>query len=561
MAKCYNGPNPVDDQDRLAIWKWAKDQGGIDKGAPIEQVHDAINQKFFNGKAKPEWINDILSGRKTPFKFLANDQWKKQYNRRVITQQANEISKIGDMGQAGKILRGIWTLPRSVAVFGHGIVFPVTHAGDLVFRPQSWGTFIKGALRTYRGGLVPSRLGGGKAYTARIMDTMQRSTFEDLGWRGDQRSLYDLGIRSGVDMGPKSRPSGLISRSYHGPAERAWNLLTVMRFELWKKQMAKFVKPGMSEPEMLDIGQNLATWANHATGSAEGIVSKLGGTLFGPKLTQSKISRLTTDVATTVKTFGNWKDATAGEKAVAWTRLSGSTQFVATNLGFLAVNAGLLSALGSKQKVNYTDPTKGDWFGFKGLGLLGYVPGMHTELRTLGKVMVASVQGTPFGKKLAELSPSLGFMGKAPFEGRLDTAYDIAKDYAKNKLTPSISRPAEAIMGENWRGQPLPWSSQEFGVNRFGKPDKTKPRLSYGEYLASIGPIPLEGPIGFVYDQIKKTGASAQDSLAIVKGILVSGIGGLGGHIREETPPTSKATANGSSGQTPTQIFRQSQGR
>jgi len=68
----------------MAIWKWAK-ANGIDQGLPLEKVHDAINTQFFNGMAPPEWINDILSGRKTPFKALANDAWKAQYNRRIIT--------------------------------------------------------------------------------------------------------------------------------------------------------------------------------------------------------------------------------------------------------------------------------------------------------------------------------------------------------------------------------------------------------------------------------------------------------------------------------------------
>src|SRR6266478_6115315 len=89
---CYSGPNPVKtDEQRMAIWKWAK-LNGIDHGLPFSKVHDAINQHFFAGKAKPEWITDILSGRKTPFRELATDAWKKQYNRRVITQQALEQS-------------------------------------------------------------------------------------------------------------------------------------------------------------------------------------------------------------------------------------------------------------------------------------------------------------------------------------------------------------------------------------------------------------------------------------------------------------------------------------
>jgi len=179
----------------LAIWKWAKTEGGIDAGVPIEQAGKAINDHFFGGQGKPEWINDILSGRKTPFKAVANDMWRKQYNRRVVTQQASDISKLEAMGPAGKAMRVLWTLPRTVAVAGHGVVFPITHAGDLLFRPASWGTFIKGTLNTYHGAFS-------KSFAARSLTTMESDP------------MFNLGLRSGVDIGANSHPSGLISRTY-----------------------------------------------------------------------------------------------------------------------------------------------------------------------------------------------------------------------------------------------------------------------------------------------------------------------------------------------------------
>jgi hypothetical protein len=499
---CYSGPNPVTDEERAVIWKWAKEHGGVDDGANFHATANAINQQFFSGMAKPEWIDDILSGRKTPFRRVANDLWKKQYNRRVVQQQAKEIRHLATLGPAGRILRTLWTVPRSVAVAGHGIVFPVTHAGDLVFRPASWGTFIKGTLRTYRGALVPTRFGGGKGYTGRILNAMERD------------AMFDTALRSGLDAGKGSHPSGLISRTYHGPAQRAWDMLTVMRFELWKKQMGKFVKTGMSEAEVLDIGQNLAKWANHATGSGKGPAASLGGeVLFGPKLTQSKLNRLIGDPIQTANTFANWKTATAGEKAAAWTRLSGSTQWLVTNLGFLAVNQGLLYAFGSKDKVNYTNPMKGDWMAFKVPGMHGYVPGLHTEVRTLAKILAIA------------FSSRKERMGQTKFAA---TAKTIGQ-YGMAKLMPTIQRGLEIGFGEDWQGRPLPWSKEP------GTP--SYPRMTYGEYAADIGPIPTSGPIGFVIDQLKKSGASSLDAITITKALIIFGIGAPGFHISEEHPP------------------------
>jgi hypothetical protein len=133
---CYSGPIPVTDDERMVIWNWAK-ANGIDRGLPIDKVGDAINQHFFAGAARPEWITDILSGRKTPFKHLADDAWRKQYNRRAIVQQARDISKMASLGPVGKMLRTLWTLPRSVAVAGHGFIFPITHGGDLGVRARN----------------------------------------------------------------------------------------------------------------------------------------------------------------------------------------------------------------------------------------------------------------------------------------------------------------------------------------------------------------------------------------------------------------------------------------
>lgn len=503
---CYKGSNPVNDEERAVIWRWAKENAGIDAGVPIEQVGQAINDHFYGGQGKPEWINDILSGRKTPFKSVANEMWKKQYNRRVITQQAKEITQVANMGPVGKFIRRLWTAPRTLAVAGHGVVFPITHGGDLAFRPTSWGTFIKGTLKTYHGAFS-------KGYSGRMLNMME----------GDP--LFDTALRSGLDAGRGSHPSGLISRSYHGPAQRAWDMLTVMRFELWKRQMGKYIKPGTSQAEVLDIGQNMATWANHATGSGKGIVSNLGGNaLFGPKLTQSKLNRITIDPAQTIKTFTNWKDATAGEKAVAMTRLSGATQFLVTNLGFLGVNAGLLYALGSKDEVNFTDPTKSDFMAFKGSGIVGNVPGLHTEIKTLAKVLAVSFASRQ------ELHGESKFASTAKTVGQ----------YGMGKLTPTIQRGLEVGFGQDWAGRPLPWSSEE------GTP--SKPKLTYGEYAADIGPIPLSGPIGYVYDQLKQSGASSLDASQITKALIIGGLGAPGFHIRENYVTEPKASLHPLSG-------------
>ena len=190
MPACYNGPNPIDQDDRMVIWKFAK-ANGIDHGMSIDKVGDAINAHFFAGQAKPEWITDVLSGRKTPFRELANDVWKKQYNRRQIIQQAQNMSRAQTQNPVLKGFKTLWDMPRKVSVFGHGVVFPVTHGGDLALRPGSWGVFMKGVLNTWTKSWSP-------AATERLLDSMKR------------QPLFDTALRSGLDVSEGSHTDQIL---------------------------------------------------------------------------------------------------------------------------------------------------------------------------------------------------------------------------------------------------------------------------------------------------------------------------------------------------------------
>jgi hypothetical protein len=497
MPGCYSGPNPIDQDDRMRIWAWAK-ANGIDHGMSIDKIGDAINQRFYGGMAKGEWITDILSGRKTPFRELSNEAWKRQYNRRQITLQAQNLAKEHGMNPMARTLQKLWNIPRAASVFGHGLVFPVTHGGDLALRPQSWGVFFKGLLNTWSKSWSP-------AATERLLDSMKR------------QPLFDTALRSGLDVGERSHTDQVLlgSKGKGSSGERAWSILKAMRFELWNHEMEKFIKPGMTQEQVLDVGKNLAEWANHATGSAKGPISNLGGNvLFGPKLTQSKLNRMFADPVKTVKTFANWGNASAGEKAAAWTRLSGATQYLGTGVGLLAVNQGMLWATNQKEKINFTDPTKSDFLAFKGGGLEWSIPGMHSEIKTLGKVLATTFADSKDVNKLSR--------GK----GKHALLAEILGNYALGKANPAISLGVETATGHDFLGRPLPWVKE--------KPSASHPPYSWSEYLLSHGPIPLQGPIRYVYDQLRAKGASAMDATAIIKGLIITGVGATGVHISED---------------------------
>ncbi len=157
-----------------------------------------------------------------------------------------------------------------------------------------------------------------------------------------------------------------------------------------------------------------------------------------------------------------------------------------------------------------------------------YVPGMHTEIRTLAKILYLwHTEAKVIGKKGGEINnPELHG------DSRYSRLTDIAKEYAMAKLEPGIQRGIEGISGQNFMGRPLPWTKDQ-GTEK-------KPKVSYGEYAASVGPIPLSGPIGYVYDQLKKNGASSMDATKIVKGLIIFGGGLPGFHVKEDHNATKE---------------------
>lgn len=510
MPSCYSGPNPVTDEERLVIWKWAKEHGGIDAGMPYEKVHENINHHFFQDMAKPEWITDILSGRKTPFKELATEAWKKQYNRRMIVQAAQARMQGRPLGPVLGTLKKVYDFPRFASVWGHGFVYPFSHAGDLLFRPSSWGTFFRGVLNTYTKTIGKS----GQAATERLVESMRR------------HPLYDLALHSGLDVGPNIHRGDMINLKEKGSQGlRAWDVLNTMRFELWTKAVEKHLTPEMTVKEKLDIGKNMAEWANHATGSGKGFLSNkwAGHVVFGPKLTQSKLNRMVADPVKTIKTLANWNNASAGEKIAARTRLSGLTQYFGTYLGFLAANQGYLKATGQKDDINFLDPTASDWLAFKSNGMTVKVPGLHSEISFLGKMLAASYLSYKWSDPKYRAAMQRQQI-KEPFVA--SHPGDVISSYLLSKGSPNVGLATEAYAGKDFIGTPLPWSPDP------GKPGKE--RLDPVQYILTKSPIPLAGPVRYFYDELTGKGASPLDAVGIIRGLVQFGVGYTGMHVQDK---------------------------
>jgi len=497
----------------MGMWKWIK-ENAIDQGMPFEQVHEAFNNHYFGGAAKPEWVNEFLAARKTPFKRASDAAWTAQANRRNIQQQAKHLVNDRTANILTRAAKAVIAGPRYVSVGGgfHGVVFPFTHGGALMLNPLRWKAFGRMVVNTWKN-INP-------AQAERLRDAMARNP------------NFTLGRRSGLDLKTHGAETGGGKVS-----DRTWGALLETRFHLWNTAMERLIKSGKYSANDIDsIGKELAVWANHATGSGKGVLADtpvLSHAFFGPKLAQSYWNRLVGDPVKTVGTFTNWGNATAGEKVVAMQRLQGAMTAAGTYTAMLLANQGLLWATGQKDQINWNDPSKSDWLGFKGFGFRWGLPGaMHSEIKLIGQIIAAQSMKPKDLQKVGIMVPR----GKVA-EGKLLSLRGeyIARQllqYAESKATPVYGLGKELVTGHEFTGRPLPWSADK-GTAKI-------PRVSWGEYVWSKMPIPLTGAAQYVFDSLRKAGASVNDASMWIRAAIVAGTSATTGvepkEIKEPVP-------------------------
>jgi len=531
MPACYTGPDPYDNvPDRMGIWKWAKEHGGIDEGKDLEDVGKAINQYFYGGIGKPEWILDKINGNKTPIKPFVIDMWKKQYNRRQIIAQASELTNtIRHEQKLGPILSRLEKIveaPRKIAVFRHGITFSLTHPGDLALVLQNLPLIARKLAATvqhahpFASAKVAAR---SDVAVAQMLAAMKAGP------------LYDLALYVKLNVGEgKGSELGNLSSGKSGPNQRGWAILKTTRMEFFEKEMKLAMKrnPGMTEEEKLAYGKEISDLANHATGSGGNWLSKANWLLFGPKLTASKLDRMFGDPAKTLVTYskmlssklGAKTNVTPAERYIAFRRTSRAVQYLGTLTGAMTLNYWVNKVFfgtDDKDNINWSDPSKSDYMAFKTGGLEWSVPGLHTELKFLATLMGIFAQATHTSKEIGKESRGYGQWGEL---GK------TLGQYGLGKVIPGGQIGIELVAGHTFTGRPLPlpWIDQK------GQPHA--PAFSgipglYGvdEYILSHAPIPLTGPIKYVYDQMRLGGMSAHDTLSIIRGLIKAGVMTAGG--------------------------------
>jgi len=502
------------------MWKWVK-ENAIDRGMPLEQVHDTFNNHYFGGSVNGEkaaWINEFLAARKTPFKRVADAAWAAQANRRAIQSQAKHLVSDQNATNLERAFNAVVAAPRYVSVGGstHFAVFPFSHGGALLLNPLRWKAFARMVRNTWRN-LNP-------AEAENLRDTMARN------------SNFTLAQRNGLDLSTHGNETGGGTLS-----SRGWGALIETRFRLWNAAMKRHLDSGKYSPDEIDsIAKEMAVWANHATGSGKGLLTSnkyISTAFFGPKLAQSYWNRLIADPVKTLATFSSWNRASAGDKAVAMQRLRGSVTAAVTYTGMLYANQAMLAATGQKDKINWNDPSQSDWLSFKWGGFKWGLPGaMRSEINLIGQIVAAQSMGAEDLARVGIIGPKGATGGRLMSMRELYVARQLWS-YAQNKATPAYGLGKELITGHDWMERPLPWSSD--------KGDIKHPPISWGEFAWSKAPIPLSAAAGYVYDQLRKAGASVTDASMWMRAAMVGGASALAGvDPKEVKDPAQHRTRN-----------------
>lgn len=372
-------------------------------------------------------------------------------------------------------LRFVRSVPRYFfmdKIFGHGLVPMITHAGNMMFNPYSWGTYFPAWLEMYRMTFGSGKLGlsGAEYHTLKMGELINHPNFEF--WRSSKIALQCDPFRLTDDYQIyrlKKALGGLVE----GRGFDALKTLRLARAEQWWDMVPDHLKTQ-------DMAALIAEDVNHATGIVKTRFHEaLNWAMFAPKLEASRWAFVFKDTIKAANYLAHWRTASPEQLWWAKRELTQKAAMVGMYYGMLAMNQGFLKLCGSDQQINFDDPTESDFMAFKVAGYkIGFVSPMIGMVRLFANMLHAG-QG--------ELRPREKM---EPRQNLMDTA--IGK-YARGKFSPFASAAYDLATQQDFMGRPLPWSSDV--LPRYKRMQGVEPYtpLEYG--LNLVAPIPAEEAI------------------------------------------------------------------
>jgi broad specificity phosphatase PhoE len=496
VNKQGNNFSPEDARD---IWGHVK-ENYLDKGVMLS---DALRGTSTDLGLTADQILHAIATPKGGRELTA-ELFKQQNERNKASEYARRYVETANEPAAVKFFNNLPQQAFNLKTYGHGTVGNITHAATNIFRPSVWSAYWPNVIKSFQ-----LAYGSTAGYEKAITLLENRPNFDAWNQAGlaiDPREAYDDYQVFG--RAPATTQFGKAVRYLGEAGTKGFTGLKLMRYDLAEKWYNQASDTERADP---NFREEIAKLANHATGHSEVQVGKvLKAITFAPGLEVSRWQRMIGDPYKAAKTFATWDKSTAAEQAAAKIVASGAGQRLAIYGAALLANAGLLAALGSKQKINVTDPSHSDWLKFKfnnkTLDVTGGVLGPLRLLHTIGTLAYNANLGE---KKDNKMKPD-------------DKDAQLLWRQLRYKAAPLPGDVLEAATGQDAMGNTLPWSKVPPAKGR-----KQLTVMDYGRDL--LLPIPVAAGFNAYYDAMEKQGVPPNKIKAIWDGSITGLIEGFAG--------------------------------
>lgn len=459
----YKEGNKFTPQQVKTIWNSAK-KFYLEKG--VTNFHDVVNGLATDFGLK---VNDVRTALAQPkgIKSLTDEAFRKQQVARRLDQTAKRWLKETTTPLYRKAINSIPQILFGLKVGFHGTVALGTHAPFVAFQPPFWLKYIKDFGKMYR--MVGSRA----YYETQVQDLLRRPNYitaRRAGLVNDPNTVEDFNSPEIVKY-----MAGLTQMG-----NRGYSVLKILRQDMFDQHWGNLPKSA----QIPEVAKAIADGVNHATGVVKVNAPKGASVaLFAPRLEMSRAAWLAVDPIKSANTFLNWKNASEGDKVFAINQIKEKAWVAGTLLGLLALNQGVLSATGSKQKINLTDPMKSDWMKFKAAGMdISYGNALISMARL--PVRLYQIRSSDGGKLKNLVFPD-------------EDTYTVLGQYARSQMSPFASLATDLWLKGDWENRPLPNSSRP--VPKRLQAQGVKPYTWPEFWSEQVLPIPAEEAVREVW--------------------------------------------------------------
>lgn len=448
----------------LPSYVWTKAREYIDKG---ESNFDDIRNKIATDEGLP--VNKVTAalGKDKTAKYLTDELWRKQQVLRRLDQAAKRWLKETQYPWFRKALEFAPKFMFGAKVFGHGTVALGTHAPMVAFQPRFWKIYAQNFVKMYRMVASPA------FYESQVQDLLRNPNYTRARRAGLVNDPYQYEDYNSPDI-----------MKYFGPlttmGNRGYSILKMLRQDMFDQYWNKFPKTMRID----EVAAAIADGVNHATGVVK--VSAPKGTaiaLFAPRLEMSRAAWLVADPAKMASAFLNWKNASDGQKVFAINQIKEKAWVAGTMMGLLAANQGILSLVGSKQKINFDDPMHSDWLKFKAGGMnMAYGNAMISMARL--PVRLYQIRSSDGGKLKNVIYPD-------------ESSYSVLGEFARSQESPFASLVTTLWLKGDWQNRPLPNSTRP--VPKRLRAQGIKPYTWPEFWSEQLLPIPAEEAVREVW--------------------------------------------------------------